>query len=129
LSEYPDGLLYASDGEWIRIEGAEGIVGITDFAQEQLGDVVYVELPELDATVVRDEPFGVIESVKAAVDLVAPVSGKVTAINELLADTPELVNSSPYGDGWMIRLELEEPGELEGLMDADGYRDSIAEEG
>ena len=128
MSECPDDLLYTSESEWIRVEGTEGTVGITDFAQEQLGDVVYVELPELDSTVVRDEPFGVIESVKAAVDLMVPASGKVTATNELLADTPELVNTSPYGEGWMIRHQLEDSADLEVLMDAEGYRGIIGEE-
>ncbi len=128
MSERPDGLLYTAESEWVRVEGTEGTVGVTDFAQDTLGDVVYVELPELGVTLVKDESFGFIESVKAAVDLIAPVSGTVTATNELLADFPELVNSSPYGDGWMIRFELRDSSDLEVLLDAENYKAAIGEE-
>ncbi len=128
MSERPDGLLYTAESEWVRVEGTEGTVGVTDFAQDTLGDVVYVELPELGVTLVKDESFGFIESVKAAVDLIAPVSGTVTATNDLLADFPELVNSSPYGDGWMIRFELRDSSDLEVLLDAENYKAAIGEE-
>jgi len=118
----PQGLSYVASHEWIRNEG-DGIVtiGVTDFAQEQLGDVVFVELPEVGTEVVSEDEFGVIESVKAASDLYAPVSGEVIAINEQLDDDPELVNTDPYGDAWLLQIRLSHPDELELLLDADAY--------
>ncbi|MDB4002612.1 glycine cleavage system protein GcvH [Oceanospirillaceae bacterium] len=122
MSNLPQGLSYVESHEWIRNEG-DGIVtiGVTDFAQEQLGDVVFVELPDVGAELVSADEFGVIESVKAASDLFAPVSGEVIAINELLADDPELVNTDPYGDAWLLQIRLSHPEELEHLLDADAY--------
>ena len=122
MSNLPQGLSYVESHEWIRNEG-DGIVtiGVTDFAQEQLGDVVFVELPDVGAEPVSADEFGVIESVKAASDLFAPVSGEVIAINELLADDPELVNTDPYGDAWLLQIRLSHPEELEHLLDADAY--------
>ena len=122
MSNLPQGLSYVESHEWIRNEG-DGIVtiGVTDFAQEQLGDVVFVELPDVGAELVSADEFGVIESVKAASDLFAPVSGEVIAINELLADDPELVNTDPYGDAWLLQMRLSHPEELEHLLDADAY--------
>ena len=122
MSNLPQGLSYVESHEWIRNEG-DGIVtiGVTDFAQEQLGDVVFVELPDVGAELVSADEFGVIESVKAASDLFAPVSGEVIAINELLADDPELVNTDPYGDAWLLQILLSHPEELEHLLDADAY--------
>ena len=122
MSDLPQGLSYVSSHEWIRNEG-DGIVtiGVTDFAQEQLGDVVFVELPDVGAELVSEDEFGVIESVKAASDLFAPVSGEVIAINERLDDDPELVNTDPYGDAWLLQIRLSHPEELEHLLDADAY--------
>ena len=122
MSNLPQGLSYVESHEWIRNEG-DGIVtiGVTVFAQEQLGDVVFVELPDVGAELVSADEFGVIESVKAASDLFAPVSGEVIAINELLADDPELVNTDPYGDAWLLQIRLSHPEELEHLLDADAY--------
>jgi len=122
MSNLPQGLSYVSSHEWIRNEG-DGIVtiGVTDFAQEQLGDVVFVELPDVGAELMSEDEFGVIESVKAASDLFAPVSGEVIAVNEQLDDDPELVNSDPYGDAWLLQIRLSHPEELEHLLDADAY--------
>jgi len=113
---------YTKDHEWIRVEGDEGTVGITDYAQEQLGDVVYVETPEVGRTFSKGEEAAVVESVKAASDVYAPVSGEVTAANEKLADEPGLVNSEPTGDGWFFKVKLADPGELDDLMDEAAYR-------
>jgi len=122
MSNLPQGLSYVASHEWIRNEG-DGIVtiGVTDFAQEQLGDVVFVELPDVGAELMSEDEFGVIESVKAASDLFAPVSGEVIAVNEQLDDDPELVNSDPYGDAWLLQIRLSHPEELEHLLDADAY--------
>ena len=122
MSDLPQGLSHVSSHEWIRNEG-DGIVtiGVTDFAQEQLGDVVFVELPDVGTQLTSEDEFGVIESVKAASDLFAPVSGEVIAINEQLDDDPELVNSDPYGDAWLLQVRLTHPEELEHLLDAEAY--------
>ena len=122
MSDLPQGLSYVSSHEWIRNEG-DGIVtiGVTDFAQEQLGDVVFVELPDIGTQLTSEDEFGVIESVKAASDLFAPVSDEVIAINEQLDDDPELVNSDPYGDAWLLQVRLTHPEELEHLLDAEAY--------
>lgn len=119
--EVPAELRYTSEDEWVREEDGEATVGITDFAQDQLGDVVYVELPEIGRALKQGETFGVIESVKAVSDLFSPVSGEVVARNEALAEHPELVNSAPYGDGWMMRVRLSDPAELDPLLTADAY--------
>lgn len=117
-----DELKYAESHEWIRIEDdGTATVGITDFAQEQLGDVVFVELPEIDAELNKEEEAAVVESVKAASDIYAPVSGKVIAINDDLVDSPEAINQDPYGDAWLFRLELADPSEVEQLLDAETY--------
>jgi glycine cleavage system H protein len=123
--QVPDGLHYTQDHEWLRIEGDEGIVGITEYAAGELGDVVFVELPAAGASFKRAQSFGVIESVKTASDLYAPAAGEIIAVNPALADKPELVNNDPYGEGWMIRLRLADPGSVgtsEGVMDATAYR-------
>ena len=113
---------FSEDHEWIQSQGDDLVViGITDFAQEQLGDVVFVELPDVGTQLTSEDEFGVIESVKAASDLFAPVSGEVIAINEQLDDDPELVNSDPYGDAWLLQVRLTHPEELEHLLDAEAY--------
>ena len=120
--EFPDDLRYSKEHEWIRSEGDRVEIGITDFAQEELGDVVFVELPEAGATVEAMVPFGVVESVKAVSDLFAPVSGTVVEVNEELLDRPELINESPYGEGWMIVVEASNPEELQQLLSAADYQ-------
>ncbi len=125
----PSDLLYSATHEWVTTEGDEVTVGISDYAQHALGDVVFVELPEVGQTVGQGESFGVVESVKAASDLNAPVSGEVTAINEALVDAPDTVNSDPYGDGWMIKLRVSDfENERASLMDAQAYEKHAAEE-
>jgi len=117
----PEDRKYTRDHEWIRIEGNEGTVGITDYAQSQLGDVVFVELPEVGRVVKKGESFGVVESVKSVADLYAPMSGRVVRVNEALAQTPETVNQDAYGQGWMMVLALSDPSEAQTLMDAAAY--------
>ena len=117
---YPTDRLYTKDHEWIQISGDVGVVGITDFAQQQLGDVVYVELPDVGKAITGGESFGSIESVKAVSELYAPVSGTVAAVNEALRDHPEVVNTDPHGT-WIIRVTLATPGDTTGLLDAAAY--------
>ena len=117
---YPTTLKYTNDHEWVKIDGQEGTVGITDFAQQQLGDVVYVELPEVGSTLTKGQAFGTIESVKAVSELFAPLSGTVTAVNTALKDRPDAVNSAPH-DSWMIKLRLADPAEAGSLLDAAAY--------
>ena len=126
--DLPDDLRYTAEDEWVRVDGDEATVGISDFAQDQLGDIVYVEVPEVGRTVARGDAFGIIESVKALSDLYSPLSGEVTARNDVLIDAPELVNSSPYGDGWMMRLRLADAAELDDLLSADDYRARLPQE-
>lgn len=120
--EVRDGLRYTHEHEWIRLEGDEGVIGISDYAQEELGDVVYVALPNLGTRLVAGQRFGEIESVKTVSELFAPATGEVTAVNEALEEHPELVNESPFEDGWLVRIVLTDPTELESLLDAEGYR-------
>ena len=122
MSDIPSDLKYVSSHEWIREEG-DGVVtiGVTDHAQDLLGDVVFVELPEVGAEFANGDDIGVVESVKAASDIYAPLSGEIVAVNAELEDAPELVNSDPYGDGWFIQLRLSSPEEMNELLDADGY--------
>lgn len=122
----PPELRYTKDHEWIRVEGSDAVVGVTDFAAGQLGDVVFVDLPPVGRTVARAATFGVVESVKAVSDIYAPVSGQVVAVNDGLSATPELVNDDPYGAGWMVRIRLADPGELDGLLDAAAYEILVA---
>jgi len=117
-----EGLRYTSDHEWAKVEGTHARVGITDHAQHELTDVVYVELPPIGRAVKQGEEIGVVESVKAASEIYAPFSGKVVEVNRTLEDTPELVNQSPYREGWIVILEVENPAESESLMDAAAYR-------
>ncbi|MCL6598423.1 MAG: glycine cleavage system protein GcvH [Alicyclobacillus macrosporangiidus] len=125
MSQIPADLKYSKEHEWVRVEGNRAYVGITDFAQDELGDIVFVELPEVGAQVTANETFGTVESVKTVSDLFAPVSGKVVEVNGALADNPEKVNESPYGDGWMIVVEMSNPEELNQLLDAAGYQAHI----
>lgn len=128
MSDTPSDLKYASTHEWARDEGDGTVtVGITDHAQDALGDVVYVELPEVGATVTAGEEAGVVESVKAASDIYAPVSGEVIAINEVLEGAPETINDSPYDDGWFYKIKMSDAEELDDLLDADAYSD-VADE-
>jgi glycine cleavage system H protein len=122
----PANLRYTKDHEWVRLDGDEATVGITAYAAEQLGDIVFVELPEGGRSLSQFAAFGVVESVKAVSDLFAPLSGEVTTTNDALGGSPELVNSDPYGDGWMIRVRLSEPGEVDELLDAPAYDALIA---
>ncbi len=124
--EVPEDCRYLETHEWARRDGDTVRVGITDFAQDELGDVVFVELPAVGDHVDRETAFGVIESIKAVSDLYAPVSGEVTAVNETLFDAPELVNEDPFGDGWMLELTLDDENELDALLDADAYGGQIA---
>ena len=126
--ELPSGLKYSREHEWVRVEENTALIGITDFAQSELGDVVYVELPEVGMEVEANNTFGVVESVKAVSDLFAPVTGVVTEVNTTLEDEPELVNSDPYEDGWMIRVEMKDESELSDLLEADSYRAFTEEE-
>lgn len=123
----PAQLHYSKEHEWVKIEGSKAYIGITEFAQSELGDIVFVELPEVDADIAVGEVFGNVESVKTVSDLYAPVSGKVVEINEELSDSPELVNESPYEGAWMVAVELSNPEEVEALLDAAGYEALIAE--
>lgn len=127
MSHVPAELKFSKEHEWIRVEGNQAFVGITDFAQAELGDIVFVELPEVGATISENDVFGTVESVKTVSDLFAPVSGKVLQVNAILTDSPESVNSSPYGDGWMIVIEMSDPVELDKLLDASAYEAHIAE--
>lgn len=127
--EYPEELRYSKEHEWVRLQDGVGEVGITDFAQDQLGDVVYLELPKVGATVAFMEKFGEIESVKAVSDLYSPLSGEMVERNERLIESPELVNKSPYGEGWMLRVRLADPSEMEKLMTAQEYQELIAQAG
>ena len=113
---------YTEEHEWVRVEGDEGVVGISDYAQQQLSDVVYVELPEVGDTFERGDVFTTVESVKAASDVYIPVAGEVLEINEVLEDSPELVNQDPFGEAWFARIAIADPTELDDLMDAGAYR-------
>ena len=124
--DFPEDLRYTREHEWARKKGSSYVVGITDFAQSQLGDVVYVELPDVGDPVKKGESFGVVESTKAVSELFAPLSGKVVEVNDPLSDAPETVNDDPYGEGWLIRVRLSDPAEVEALLDAPAYREFLA---
>ncbi len=126
--EFPKGVRYSREHEWVLVEEDTATIGITDYAQEQLGDVVFVELPELDTQLTKREPFGVVESVKAVSDIYAPVSGRVTEVNTELTNSPETVNEDPYGDAWLVQIELSDPEELDSLMTAEEYEEFIEKE-
>lgn len=121
----PAELKYSKDHEWIRVEGDVAVVGITDFAQSELGDIVFVDIDQEGETLNSEEVFGSVEAVKTVSDLFMPISGEVAEVNELLADEPEKVNGDPYGDGWMIKIKMSDSSEVDGLMSADEYKDHI----
>jgi glycine cleavage system H protein len=118
--------LYAENHEWIRVDGDTATIGISDYAQQELTDVVYVELPEVGQSFGQGEPFGVVESVKAASDVFMPVAGEIIEVNPTLEDAPEFVNDDPYGDGWFVRIRIADAGELEALMDPEAYSAYVA---
>ena len=126
--EFPQELKYSKEHEWIKVEGNTVTIGITDYAQDSLGDVVYVELPNEGAAMVQGETFGVIESVKAVSDLYSPVSGNVIEVNDSIIDNPDVVNEEPYGDAWMLKVELSSAEELDGLMSSEDYQQHVEEE-
>jgi glycine cleavage system H protein len=123
MANIPDDLHYSKDHEWVRVDGNVAIVGITDYAQDSLGDVVYVELPKVGDDFAANESFGSVESVKAVSEVFSPISGEIVGINETLADTPEKVNQDPYGDGWMIRVQMSNAGEVDSMLTAAEYED------
>ena len=123
MANVPEDLHYSKDHEWVRVEGDTAVVGITDYAQDSLGDVVYVELPKEGEKFAANEPFGSVESVKAVSEVFSPVSGEISGINESLTDQPEKVNEDPYGEGWMIRVKMSNPGEVDSLLTAAEYED------
>lgn len=124
---YPDDLKYDKEHEWVRVEGDVATIGISDFAQSQLGDVVYVDLPSEGDTAIAGDTFGEIESVKSVSELYSPVSGEIVEVNGSLGDTPETVNADPYGDGWMIKVRLEDPSQVDALMTASDYEAFVSE--
>ena len=123
---YPDDLRYHPEHDWVRIEGDEAVFGITWYAQDALGELVYYDPPQVGSTVVTGDSYGELESVKAVSDIIAPAGGEVVAINETVTNTPETVNNDPYGEGWLIRVRLSDPSELDGLMDVAAYKAYLA---
>ena len=126
--QYPDGLLYHPEHDWAKVEGDTATFGITWYAQDALGEVVFFEPPEVGAQVAKDEPYAEVESVKAVSDVYAPLSGEITAVNDALSDSPETINEDPYGQGWLVKVKLGDASEVEQLMDAGAYRDSLRAE-
>jgi glycine cleavage system H protein len=126
--EFPEDYKYSKEHEWVLVEGNVATVGITDFAQDQLGDIVFVELPAVGDKVSKEDAFGVVESVKAVSDIYAPVSGKVIEVNDDLPENPEMLNEDAYGDGWIIKIEMSDPEELSDLLSATEYEEYVAEE-
>jgi len=125
---YPTELKYDREHEWVRLEGDVAVIGISHFAQDQLGEVVYVDLPAAGDTVTAGGSFGEVESVKSVSELFSPVTGEIIEVNDALSDAPETVNEDPYGDGWMIKVKLEDPSEVDALMDADAYEAFVSED-
>ena len=126
--EIPPGLKYSKEHEWVATEGAVATIGITDHAQDQLGEIVYVELPSVGDKISKDDPFGVVESVKAVSDIYAPVSGTVIEINEDLPESPEIVNEDPYGDGWLVKVRISDQDDLDDLLDNEEYQQLVSKE-
>jgi glycine cleavage system H protein len=122
----PADLKYHPEHDWARIDGDTATLGITDYAQEQLGEVVFFDPPQVGASVTKDEPYAEVESVKAVSDVISPLSGEILEVNAALSDSPETVNSEPYGEGWLVKIRLSDPSEVEALMDADAYDEHIA---
>ena len=122
---YPDDLKYHTEHDWARVNGDEATLGITWFAQEQLGEVVFFDPPTVGDTISANQSYAEVESVKAVSDVIAPVSGEIVAVNEALSGAPELVNSDPYGDGWLVRVRMSDPSEVDGLLDAAAYRETL----
>ncbi len=125
-ASYPDELLYHPEHDWVRIDGDTGTFGITWFAQDALGEVVFIDPPEVGSAVTKDEPYAEVESVKAVSDVIAPLSGEIVEVNTALADKPEAINEDPYGDGWLVRVRLSDEGEKDGLLDAAAYSASLS---
>ena len=126
---YPDGLKYHTEHDWARIDGDEATLGITWFAQDALGELVHFEAPEDGATLTKDQAYAEVESVKAVSDVIAPLSGEVVEVNSAVANAPETVNEDPYGDGWLVRVRLSDPGQVDALMDVEAYKQHVAEQG
>ncbi len=124
---FPANLKYSKEHEWVLVEGNKGTIGVTDFAQKELGDIVYVEIETVGETISKDAVFGTVEAVKTVSDLFMPISAKITEKNAGLNDAPETVNSDPYGKGWMVKVEITNPGELDGLMDAEAYKKHVGQ--
>jgi glycine cleavage system H protein len=124
-ASYPEDLLYHAEHDWARIDDEEATFGITWYAQDQLGEVVFFDPPQVGATVTKDEPYAEVESVKAVSDVFAPLSGEIVGVNQALGDKPEVINDDPYGDGWMVRIKLSNPSESEALMDQATYTQSL----
>jgi glycine cleavage system H protein len=125
---YPDDLRYHAEHDWARIEGDTAVLGVTWYAQDALGEIVHYEPPDEGSSVARDESYGEVESVKAVSDVIAPLSGEVVEVNRRAVDEPEIINGDPYGDGWLIRIRLSDPGEVDALMDAAAYRQLLEEQ-
>ena len=125
-ASYPDDLKYHSEHDWARVDGDTATLGITWYAQDQLGEVVFFDPPEVGKTIAKDEPYAEVESVKAVSDVIAPVSGEILEVNEALKDAPEQINDDSYGEGWLVKVKLSDPSELEALMDAESYRESLS---
>jgi glycine cleavage system H protein len=124
-ASYPDDLFYHPEHDWARVDGEEATLGITWYAQDQLGEVVFFEPPEVGKAMTKDDPYAEVESVKAVSDVIAPLSGEIVAVNEMLAESPEKINEDPYGDGWMVRIKLADPAEREALLSPDAYASSL----
>ena len=125
-ASYPSDLKYHAEHDWARIDGDIATMGITWYAQEQLGEVVFFDPPEVGATVKKDQPYAEVESVKAVSDVIAPLSGEIVAVNEALKDSPEQINEDSYGEGWLVKIKLSDPSEIDSLLDAESYRSSLS---
>jgi glycine cleavage system H protein len=125
-ASYPDDLKYHAEHDWARIDGDSAVLGITWYAQDQLGEVVYFDPPDVGSTISKDQPYAEVESVKAVSDVVAPLSGEVTEVNEALSDDPDKVNDDPYGEGWLVKIKLSDPSEVDDLLDAAAYESSLS---
>jgi glycine cleavage system H protein len=125
-ASYPDDLKYHAEHDWARVDGDTATLGITWYAQDQLGEVVFFDPPEVGTTIAKDSPYAEVESVKAVSDVIAPVSGEIVEVNEALKDAPEQINDDSYGEGWLVKVKLSDPSEIDALMDADSYKESLS---